>query len=116
MEFIKNVKDRKVDGRKMGLFKCPYCLRAVKRSLTQGVRQNGCGCVRKWGRKARKGGYCERVCLMCDDKFMSSGVGNRRCPKCESAINQAGHNRYYEPPVHRHAVCSSTREVDNDSN
>lgn len=104
MKKIKDITDRTKYNKKMGLFRCPYCRLAVKRPVAQGVKQNGCGCVRKWGRKRFGGGADERVCLMCNKSFLSRDVGNRRCPGCELKVEQAGYNTYYEPPVYKHVL------------
>jgi hypothetical protein len=112
MKFIKNVTDRTKNGRKMGLFLCPHCKGRVKRPLTNGARQNGCGCVRKWGGKpfpTGKNGRAKRTCLMCGKKFISRGIENRRCPACELKITQAVDATYYEPPVYGRTIRSNIK-------
>lgn len=114
MEKIKDIKDRTKHNGKMGLFTCPFCCKAVKRPLQQGIRQYGCGCVRKWGRKQTGSSNRERVCLMCDKPFLSSGAHNRRCPACELRVEQAGYNTYYEPPVYSHTTDGNMKACSED--
>lgn len=35
--------------------------------------------------------HVERDCLKCGDKFLSEGLGNRRCNKCNKKDSQARH-------------------------
>ena len=107
MKFIKNVTDRTKNGRKMGLFLCPHCKGRVRRPLTKGARQNGCGCIQKRSGKPSptgKNDRAERTCLMCGKKFISRGIENRRCRVCELKIAQAADGTYYEPPVYGRTV------------
>lgn len=112
MELIKNITERTRNNRKMGLFKCPHCKGRVKRALTHGTRQNGCGCVRKLIKKpcsAGKNGRAERSCLMCNKKFISRGIENRRCPVCELKITQAADGTYYEAPIYGRTVTGNIK-------
>ncbi|HOW19728.1 MAG TPA: hypothetical protein PLC79_11880 [Phycisphaerae bacterium] len=38
-----------------------------------------------------------RICLVCDHQFLSSGPGNRICPRCS-------HRRRTDTPVHTHTL------------
>ena len=116
MKKIKDVTDRTKHNKKMGLFRCPYCFKAAKRPVAQGAKQNGCGCVRKWGGKQLVSGAAKykRLCLMCNKPFPSRDVGNRRCPVCELKVEQAGYNTYYEPPVYGHTASSNIRDHSED--
>lgn len=117
MKFIKDAKDRTKNGKKMGLFLCPYCKKQVKRPLANGARQNGCGCVRKWSGKPLpigKNGRAERTCLMCDKKFISRGTGNRRCSVCKLKITQAADGTFYCPPIYGRAVESNIKVCSED--
>lgn len=122
MEFIKDVAERTRHNGKIGLFKCPFCKRKVKRPLQNGARQNGCGCVLRWKSRQRKigtelpqNGRAQRTCLMCNKKFISRDIGNRRCPVCELRITQAAHNTYYEVPLYGRNVRSNIK-IDDENN
>lgn len=38
-----------------------------------------------------------RICLVCDRTFLSSGPGNRICPRCS-------HRRRSDTPIHTHTM------------
>ena len=114
MEKIKDIKERTKKNKKMGLFRCQFCLKAAKKPLQQGARQLGCGCVRKWARKLPESGAEKRTCLMCDELFWSRGAYNRRCPACEKKVENAGYNTYYEPPIYGHTANSNMKACSED--
>jgi len=46
---------------------------------------------------------------MCNKRFLSTGIGNRRCPKCELKITKAADGTYYVPPVYGRMVDSNIK-------
>ena len=55
-----------------------------------------------------------RECLMCGKQFWSTGVGNRRCPKCDLKIEQAANNTYYGVLVYGDIVSGRVRDRKDD--
>ncbi|HHT9137355.1 MAG TPA: hypothetical protein ACFYEK_08960 [Candidatus Wunengus sp. YC60] len=101
-----------------GLFLCDGCNKEVKRPLScQSETYKSCGCLKsvhnqhKLRGEKQASGEVERRCLMCGKMFASKGPHNRRCKVCDTRIDQAAENTFYEPDRYSYSSGGSSELV-----